>query len=277
MKKLLLLMGSLLLTSCGVQWQYSTLNHAGHNPKYNTVIKLPDDVVVDTLSYFDLQRKLRNDFVFRHNFALYASNQPYNWYFNNPMFNRYNYWSPFNSFDFYTNRYWFWNDWAFNYSWYSPHRWSFFGYDRWGYNHYGWNNYGWNSWGWNGYYGNNWGWRQHMNNYAWNNRYRRNTVYVNGRRGQSSIIESTKRSIKVDNKRERIYINNNSRPNINNSRPNNNRPNINNSRPNNNRPTINNTRPTINNNNTRPRVNNSRPVINRSTPTKTNNNRRRKN
>jgi len=114
-----------------------------------------------------------------------------------------------------------------------------------------------------------------MNNYAWNNRYRRNTVYVNGRRGQSSIIESTKRSIKVDNKRERIYINNNSRPNINNSRPNNNRPNINNSRPNNNRPTINNTRPTINNNNTRPRVNNSRPVINRSTPTKTNN--RRKN
>ena len=266
-------MGSLLLTSCGIQWQYSTLNHAGHNPKYNTVIKLPDDLVVDTLSYFDLQRKLRNDFVFRHNFALYASNQPYSWYFNNPMFNRYNYWSPFNSFDFYTNRYWFWNDWAFNYSWYSPHRWSFFGYDRWGYNHYGWNNYGWNSWGWNGYYGNNWGWRQQMNNYAWNNRYRRNTVYVNGRRGstitiqdrigQSSMIESTKRSIKVDNKREKIYINN--------SRPNNNRPTINNSRP-----RINNTRPTINNN-TRPRVNNSRPVINRSTPTRTNNNPSRNN
>jgi hypothetical protein len=91
--------------------------------------------------------------------------------------------------------------------------------------------------------------------------------YINGRRGstmtirdrigQSSMIESTKRSVKVDNKREKIYINNNSRPTINNNRPNNNRPTI--------------------NNNTRPRVNNSRPVINRSTPTRTNNNPSRNN
>jgi hypothetical protein len=108
--------------------------------------------------------------------------------------------------------------------------------------------------------------------------------YINGRRGstmtirdrigQSSMIESTKRNVKVDNNRKKVYIkNSNNRPRINNTRPsNNNRPTINNSRPiinNNNRPRV--------NNNTRPRVNNSRPVINRTTPTRTNNNPSRNN
>ena len=239
-----------------------------------------DSVNIDTLTEFQFRNKLRTDIGFRLDFARYALSQPRSFDWNNRLLGR-QYDSRYNS--YYWNRDQMWNDWAWGYtgwnSWGSPHRWSPFGYDRWGYNmHYGWNNHGWgyNNWmgnahygwntyyGWNGYYDNNWGWRSQMNNYAWQNRNRSNTVNVNGRRGSTttrngrahaSMIESTKRTTKpiriIRNKPVvPIISNNNTKPII---RNNNTRPLYNNTRPNNN------TRPTIN------RTNTSRP----STPIRT--------
>jgi len=192
--RLLYLVFILLFTSCGVGFQYTTLNHAGHvDGIYNN-----KDIKIDTLSEFQFRNKLRTDFQFRYDFAQYALSQPISFDWNNRILgNRYNWNRNYWGYSPYWNRDQMWNDWVWGFT---PHRWSPFGYDRWGYNnYYSWNNY----YGWGGYYGNNWGWRNRMNNYAWSNRYRRNTVYVNGRRGstittqnrigQTSRIESSKR------------------------------------------------------------------------------------
>ena len=282
------MLGIFLLASCSTQFRlmgYDQNNDvSAHN--VSTSMQHFGDVKIDTLSEFQFRNKLRTDLSFRLDFAQYALSQPRSFDWNNRLLGR-QYDSRWNNYYWSWNRDQMWNDWAWGYtgwnSWGSPHRWSPFGYDRWGYGiYYGWNNHG---WGYNGYYGNGWnnyyGWNNYGQNGWYGRRGRNNVSYINGRRGstmtirdrigQSSMIESTKRNVKVDNKREKIYINNNSRPTINNNRPNNNRSTINN-----NRPRINNTRPRVNNN-TRPRVNNSRPVINRSTPTRTNNNPSRNN
>jgi hypothetical protein len=268
MKKLLLLL-VLLLTGCA-SLQLSTLNH---DPIYDTVLVVPADVQVDTLTVSQLRWKLRTDFKFRYDFAQYALSQPRSFDWNNRVLgNRYNVYNPYNGFGYsnYWSRDMMWNDWVWGYNSYSPHMWSPFGYDRWGYNSYGWNNYGWNNWGWNGYYGNGWGWRQQMNNYAWNNRNRSNTVRINGRRGYNNIqsrvvanntnrtrVVTTKPIINNSNlviKEDgvRWYSNNKPKVIINKQKPR-----INNSKPlfNNSKPVINNTRPVINN--TRPRSNTS--------------------
>ena len=184
MKKLLLLL-ILLLTGCA-SFQVSTLNH---DPIYDTILVVPSDVQVDTLTVSQLRWKLRTDFKFRYDFAQYAKSQPRSFDWNNRVLgNRYSFYNPYSfGYNFYMSRDMMWNDWVWGYNSYSPHMWSPFRYDRWGYNYYGWNNSGWNSWGWNGYYGNSWGWRQQMNNYAWNNRNRPNTVNINGRRGYNNI------------------------------------------------------------------------------------------
>lgn len=195
-KRLTAILSLILLTSCGASWQLSTLNH---DPIYEdeNYIVVSDDVEIDTLSEFQFRNRLRTDFNFRLDFARYALSQPrsfdwnnrllgtrYNWNRNNWGYSYYNYW----------DRDRMWNDWAWGFT---PHRWSPFGYDRWGYNnwmgnaHWG---YGWNSYyGWNNYYGWN-DWRWGMNNYAWQNRYRSNTVYVNGRRGSSVVSNRTPRT-----------------------------------------------------------------------------------
>ena len=248
MNKSLFLLLVLLLTSCGSSWNVSTLNH---DPIYQD----ENYINVEVLNDFQVRHKLRTDFNFRYNIAQYALSQPASFDWNNRLLgNRYNWNRPYWGYSYYWDRTQMWNDWVWGIT---PHRWSPFGYDRWGYNSYGWNNYGWNSWGWNGYYGNNWGWRQQMNNYAWNNRYRRNTVYVNGYR--TSIKTSTR------------TVSNNRRVNVNQDnvdiiaseiRRKVNKPRINNPRP-----RINNPRPTINNN-SRPRINNNprQPSTIRTTP-----------
>ena len=270
MKKLILFIG-LLLTGCSTTWYVST---TGHDPIYDTVLEVPANVQIDTLSASQLRWKLRTDFRFRYDFAQYALSQPRSFDWNNRVLgNRYNFYSPYGfGYNSYWNRDQMWNDWVWGYPYFTPHRWSPFGYDRWGYNHYGWNNYGWNSWGWNGYYGNSWGWRQRMNSYAWQQRNRPNTAYINGRRGstmsirdrigQGAMIESSKRENRVieeekidllanklrkrvNNKNIRVY-NNPNNPNLNNNKPvrNYNRPPVNNNPP----PRIYN-RPPVNNNN----------------------------
>ena len=72
-----------LLHGCG-SYRLATLNH---DPIYpvDYVIPVTNDTKIDTInSLFDLKYKLRTDFSFRWDFAQYAMNQPYSWYWNNP-------------------------------------------------------------------------------------------------------------------------------------------------------------------------------------------------
>lgn len=248
MKKIIVLLGLLLLTGCSATYQLSTLNH---DPIYDTVLEVPADVKIDTLSYRQLRWKLRTDFQFRYDFATYAMNQPYSWYMSNY---RYSYWRPYNSFDVYWNRHSFWNDWAFSY----PYN---YGWNNWNRPYWGWNN----SW-WNGY--NSWYNGPFHNpgyNIAWNSSRNNNVAYINGRRGsnniQNRVITNTTNRTRINVKEEKIdLLANKIRKRVNNNNirvynnPNN--PNLNNNskprvyvRPNNN-----------SNNNSSPRIYNRPPV-----------------
>ena len=185
--KLFLLLAILsfwLLTSCGVQWHLSTVNH---DPIYGTVYAA-DDVEVDTLSYSQFKRKLRTDFSFRWDYANYMMNQPLSFYYRNyPGYMG-------NVHDFWWNSNQYWTDWAFNYpftsfnSWYWNRwdpwpRWN--RWDRWwgygsGWYSNTWNNH-WYGYGWNHWYGHN--------SLRWNNVWRNDNTYVhiNGRRGSSNV------------------------------------------------------------------------------------------
>ena len=256
-KRLTAILSLFLLTSCGVNWHVSTLNY---DPIYDdeNYIVVSDEVEIDTLNAFQFRNRLRTDFNFRLDFAKYAMSQPRSFDWNNRLLGRYNWSSPY--YGYYWNRDQMWYDWAWGFT---PHRWSPFGYDRWGYNnwmgnvHWG---YGWNSYySWNSYYGWN-DWRWGMNNYAWQNRYRSNTAYVNGRRGSSIVSNRTPRTnSNIQENVNRRRGNNNTRTvrSYNNPRIN---PDNNNIRPNNN----------TRNNNWKPRVpnnvNNRPPVINNSRP-----------
>mgnify|MGYP003673071861 FL=1 len=179
MKKLLVLLIGIVLSSCSSQYYLSTLNH---DPMYGSevVLNVPSDVKIDTLSYSQLKWKLRTDFNFRWDFAQYAMDQPYSWYMSNYSFN------PFNSFDMYWNRHSFWNEWAFNYPWFNYGWNNFYGgynsfynpYRPWWYRSYN----PWNNW-YNGPF-NNPGY-----NVAWNSsRENSNIAYINGPRGSRGGI-----------------------------------------------------------------------------------------
>jgi hypothetical protein len=170
-----------VFASCSSQYYVSTSNY---DPLYGpdeVVLNVPSDVTIDTLSYSQFKRKLRNDFSFRYDFAQYAIDQPYSWYMSNYSFN---YWRPFTSFDMYWNRHNLWMDWAFNYP--------FFNYG-WNYG-YGWNtyNYGWYSWNrpyrpwnhWNSWFNGPFNIPGH--NVVWNSG-RENIAYINGPRGSRGI------------------------------------------------------------------------------------------
>ena len=237
MKNILGLLLGLLLTSCGVGFQYTALNHAGHidgiYSSNDVVIEVPSNVQIDTLNEFQLRRKLRTDFQFRWDFAQYAMNQPYGWYMSNYSFNR---WRPYNPFNVYWNSTQYWTDWAFNYPFQS--------------NYYGWNRpyWGWNNSWWNGY--NNWyngPWHNPGYNVIWNRSQRNNVAYINGRRGSNNIQN---RVVANNTNRTRVVTN---KTRIVNTKPRvviNTKPRVNNSRPvfNNFKPVINNSRPTFNNN-----------------------------
>ena len=269
MRKLItLLVLGLLLTSCGSQYQLSTLNH---EPEYI------GDVRVDVIdNEMELSRKLRFDDKFRWDFAQYAMNQDMRWnydfYWNNRMYRR-GVGSPF---DFYWNSHQYWWNWASN----SPFNMGFNHWDPFGFNNYGmgwsysWNNRRWSSNQW----GNPYGWN---NYYGWNNgfynRYRgTNVAYHSGRRTNTIkdrvIVNRNKPRIAVDkdividktiiklrrgNNNIRVYENPNNIPN--NIR-NNNKPVRNYNRPENNNRNYN--RP-----NTRPVRTNTPAPTRRSTPT----------
>ena len=187
----------LLLCSCGVQLKYGSATVYSDGIYNNDVIlEVPNTVEVDTLSFSQFKWKLRTDFNFRWDFAQYAMNQPYSWYWNNPRLD--GIWRPYNRFDVYFHSHWFWTDWAWNYP----------------FNYYSWGWYNWNRpyyyYGWNRPY-NPW------NSINWNNNYNNNVVYVNGRRGSRNVISSYNNNI--ENNIVRRY--NNPRKDVNNSNLNN--------------------------------------------------------
>jgi hypothetical protein len=196
MRKLItLLVLGLLLTSCGSQYQLSTLNH---EPEYI------GDVRVDVIdNEMELSRKLRFDDKFRWDFAQYAMNQDMRWqydfYWDNRMFRRSAFGSPFS---FYWNSHNYWWNWATNSHFNMGfNHWDPFGFNYgWGSRYYGYG-YGWN----NGYGFNNWGYRQRMNDYAWRNRNRTNTAYVVGRRSSNNVVVGNRTNVIKD----RVIINRN--------------------------------------------------------------------
>ena len=160
-------------------------------------IPVSNETKIDTInSLFDLKYKLRTDFSFRWDFAQYAMNQPYSWYWNNPRLD--GIWRPYNRFDVYFHSHWFWTDWAWNYPF--------------NYHSLGW--YNWNRpyyyFGWNRPY-------RPWNNINWNNNYNTNIVYVSGRRGSRNIISDNNSNI--ENNIVRRY--NNPRKNVDNNNLNN--------------------------------------------------------
>ena len=195
----LLFLGLLLLTGCSTTYHLSTLNH---DPIYDTVLEVPADVQIDTLSVSQLKWKLRTDFRFRYDFAQYALSQPRSFDWNNRLLgNRFNRYSPYWSYSYSWNRDMMWNDWVWGYPFFQSHMWSPFRYDRWGYNYYGWNNYGWN--GYNNWY--NGPFHNPGYNVAWNSsRNNNNVAYVNGRRGSNNIVNRTNNNIE-----NRIVVNRN--------------------------------------------------------------------
>ena len=164
-------------------------------------IPVSNETKIDTInSFFQLKYKLRTDFNFRWDFAQYAMNQPYSWYWNNPRLD--GIWRPYNRFDVYFHSHWFWTDWAWNYP----------------FNYYSWGWYNWNRpyyyYGWNQPY-------RPWNNINWNTNYNNNNnniVYVSGRRG-SRNINLNNNSNNIENNIVRRY--NNPRKNINNNNLNN--------------------------------------------------------
>ena len=196
MRKLLLLLPILLLTSCSsLQFRYATLNYAASVGGIYSSQPIQVDVIDND---WDFARKLRNDWNFRQDFAWFAQNQDIGWYYRN-----YNYLGGWRSgvspFDMYMNAPEMWFDWSMNYPF---HMWNGFrnrdmlGFgatyswnnNRWGSNFWGMNN-SWNFNNWNGYL-NGYGWGRwnrlpnHRNpNYRRNEIANRQVVRTQGRRG----------------------------------------------------------------------------------------------
>ena len=141
-KRLLTILSLFLLTSCGVNWHVSTINH---DPIYGT-ITVADDVEVDTItSRWDFERKLRTDFNFRWDYANYMMTRPMSFYWRN--------WrgGMGNVHDFYWNSHQIWTDWAFNYPFTSFNSWYWDRWDPWP----RWRHNSW--WGYSGgWYANTW-------------------------------------------------------------------------------------------------------------------------
>jgi len=272
----------LLLSSCST-YRLSTINHDPIYGPEDVVLTVPSDVKIDTIdSYFQLRSKLRRDFNFRWDFAQYAMQQPYNWYWSNPRLE--SLWRPYNRFDVYFYSNWFWSDWAFNYPYHS-----YWGMNSW------YRPWGWNSWNrpydpWNNWYQGPW--HNPGYNAIWNSsRENVNIAYVRGHRGSrigsNSIIQRDNNNIEntivrrynkprnnnnnIDNIVNELRENYNIKPRVYNNPDNvnlNNNNNIIRVKPNNNNNSINNNnirgswRPNNNSNSsnniyTRPPVNNS--------------------
>ena len=193
-KKLVLVISMLLMTSCGV-----TLSTLNNDPIYDS----NRNVVEIIENEMQLDRKLRDDFNFRYDYAQYAKSQPISFDWNNRILrnNRFNFsnrysWNNVWNYSSYLNRDQMWDDWLWGYSSMNNGMgWSYsWNNNSWSSNYwnspYGWNTYyGWNT-GWNGEYG-----RRVRNNES-HNVSRRNTTI--DRRAHAAIIQSTRTNIVIE-------------------------------------------------------------------------------
>ena len=224
MRKLLLLLPILLLTSCNsLQFKYATLNYAASVDGIYSSQPIQVDVIDND---WDFARKLRNDWNFRQDFAWFAQNQDIGWYYRN-----YNYLGGWRSgvspFDMYLNAPKMWFDWSMNYPFYmwngfrnqdmlgfgATYSWNN---NRWGSNFWGMNN-SWNFNNWNGYLnGYRWGrWNRlpnHRNpNYRRNEIVNRQVVRTQGRRGSVNTqvrLVPTRSNNQLDDDIRRLRNNN---------------------------------------------------------------------
>ena len=209
-KRLLAILSLFLLTSCGVNWHVSTINH---DPIYGSIV-VADDVEVDTITTrWDFERKLRTDFSFRWDYANYMMTRPMSFYYRN--------WrgGMGNVHDFWWNSHQIWTDWAFNYPFTSFNSWYWDRWDPWprwrhnrwwGYNSgwYAntWNNH-WYQYGYSGWYGHDsmlWG-------SQWNRRGNSNYAYINGPRGSRANLDTNSNIQNVVSNRRNSNNNVNSR------------------------------------------------------------------
>ena len=170
MKTLLKLICIIVLTlsvnSCGVQWQYNTLNTAAN---YDSLYKVRGEI--NTLH--ELDWSLRTDWIYANN-HFFLNNYPYSFYPNQYYYN----------------------------SLYSPHRWSMFGYDRWGYNSYGWNT--WNAYPWYGYWNSNYWWNWQNRPYGYSYIYGPRTTYLGNVYGRRETVNRNRRSRAITPQRTTI-------------------------------------------------------------------------
>jgi|GEM_PF-2268645 len=228
---------TLSINSCGVQFRYNTLNTAG----YVDTLRSEGYAVEEINTVSQLRWKLRTDFAFSNDYYFFLNTQPYSFFQNQYYQNRLYRWGWRSPLDYYLNWQWSWNS---GYTYWSP------------FNQYPWyGNWHTNYW---------WNWQ---NNYPFYSQvYGPRTTYlgnVYGRRGFANTIQQNRQTNRkkprvVQNQKPRIILNNNGT--IPNQRPSNT---IRVKPPTNNRPTYNrpsNSRPPVYNNN-RPSNSNTRPVI----------------
>ena len=261
LKLLLILVLTLSLNSCGVHWQYSTLNTAGHVDTLRS-----EGIAVDEINTVSqLQWKFQRDWGFANNYYAFLQQQNYsffhNMYFQNRM-HRFGWYSPH---DYWMNWQWSWNSgYSNNWMW---NQYPYYG--NWGSSQWYWNQWN-NPWQYSYTYGPRTQWLGNVYGRRSSNRNR--FVYSNSSRSNilldSKVSTSEGRTYNPNTASliENIIIRNANKPRVlPNSKPlvNNSKPVVINKPPSNNnniwKPTINNSKPVIRNNNS-----NSRPSFNNS-------------
>ena len=248
----------LSVNSCGVHWQYTTLNTAGHVDTLRS-----EGIAVDEINTVSqLRWKLRTDWNFANNYYAFLQQQNYsffhNMYFQNRM-HRFGWYSPH---DYWMNWQWSWNS-GYSNSW----MWNQYPYyGNWGSSQWYWNQWN-NPWQYSYVYGPRTQWLGNVYGHRSSNR--NSLVYSNSSRS-NLLLDS-----KVSTSEGRTYIPNTASPIQNQIIRNNNKPRV---LPNTKPPVVtrppqinkppsnnsirwkpqNNSQPVIrNNNNSRPRINSS--------------------
>ena len=263
LKLILIIVLCFSVNSCGVHWQYSTLN----STSYVDTLQSEGIAAEEINTVSQLQWKFQRDWDFANNYYAFLQQQNYsffhNMYFQNRM-HRFGWYSPH---DYWMNWQYSWNS-GYSY-WNSVNQYPYYG--NWNSNSWYYNQ--WNSqWGYSHIYGPRTQWLGNVygSRYGRRSSNRNSLVYSNSSRSNllldSKVSTSEGRTYNSNTASliENIIIRNNNKPRVlPNTKPVvvNSRPPVINKPPRNNniwKPTINNSKPIIRNNN------NSRPVINNS-------------
>ena len=266
---------SLSLNSCGVQWQYQAYNTAG----YIDTLRSENTTVEEINTVSQLRWKLRTDFVFANDYYFFLQQQPYSFFHQQYFYNRLYMFGWQSPHDYWLNWQWginpgysYWNGWN-QYPWYG----------NWSSSQWYWMQWN-NPWQYSYVYGPRTSYLGNVYGGRYSNRNR--FVYSNSNRSRSFLVSDGSTSDSrtyLPNNNSGISNNINSRPNKprvvnnkpviirwtnsnNNSNSNTPKPNNSSSRPIWNKPSTN-TKPNYNWNSSRPSNNNySRPSNNSSRP-----------